>query len=248
MNLEENVNYKLIAFSYCIRTRSNPSLNLMRSKLKILLIFVAYQLIGLYLFKDGYLLSRIELPNISNTDFKREPKFNRLVIVLIDALRYDFISPTESSNSFENKVTIIKEKLSNEPEHSLLFRGMSDPPTTTLQRLIALMTGSLPTLVDAGSNFASAALTEDNLLLKVQAVNPSQKMIAYGDDTWERLFPTMFDTFKFFPSFDVWDLDTVDNGVKKHLFPGLNLDYRVMIAHFLGVDHVGHRYGPGSNF
>ena len=199
------------------------------------------------MFKDGYLLSRIELPNVADTGFKLEPRFKRLCIVLIDALRYDFIAPTNASTHvYDNKMPIVKHKLESEPANSLLFRGISDPPTTTLQRLIAIVTGTLPTLVDAGSNFASSALTEDNLLLKLKPNNESsQIMIAFGDDTWQRLLPTMFDYFKFFPSFDVWDLDSVDNGIKKHLLPALEKDFKVMVAHFLGVDHVGHRYGPG---
>jgi len=45
-----------------------------------------------------------------------------------------------------------------------------------------------------------------------------------------------------FPSFEVYDLETVDNGVIKHLFPLPDADFT--IAHFLGVDHAGHRYGP----
>ena len=36
------------------------------------------------------------------------------------------------------------------------------------------------------------------------------------------------------------DLDTVDNGVQKHLLPTVAQDtWDVMVAHFLGVDHVG---------
>ena len=200
----------------------------------------------MYLFTQGYLLSRIELPNIAKTDFNHTKRFNRLCIILIDALRYDFIAPADGNAVFENKVPIIKQKLDMEPEHSLLLRGMSDPPTTTLQRLVAIVTGTLPTLVDAGSNFASSALLEDNLLLKLKSSNiTQQRMLAYGDDTWGRLFPNTFDESVFFPSFDVWDLDSVDNGVKKHLYPALSTDFKVLIAHFLGVDHVGHRYGPG---
>ena len=48
-----------------------------------------------------------------------------------------------------------------------------------------------------------------------------------------------------FPSFDVWDLDTVDTGIKINLYPELQrTDWHLLIAHFLGVDHCGHRYGP----
>lgn len=42
-----------------------------------------------------------------------------------------------------------------------------------------------------------------------------------GDDTWEALFPGLIDTSFPFPSFNTRDLDTVDNGVMKHLAPEL---------------------------
>lgn len=47
------------------------------------------------------------------------------------------------------------------------------------------------------------------------------------------------------PSFNVWDLDTVDNVVRTNLYKELqNSDWNLFIGHFLGVDHCGHRYGP----
>lgn len=70
-----------------------------------------------------------------------------------------------------------------------------------------------------------------------------------GDDTWMSLFPNDFQTAYPFPSFDVWDLHTVDDGVVQHLFPKLSQsaqdrDWDILVGHFLGVDHAGHRYGP----
>lgn len=40
-----------------------------------------------------------------------------------------------------------------------------------------------------------------------------------GDDTWEGLFPKKFFRSYFFPSFNVKDLHTVDNGILQHLYP-----------------------------
>lgn len=48
-----------------------------------------------------------------------------------------------------------------------------------------------------------------------------------------------------YPSFDIFDLDTVDNEILKHLPNELaNEDWEVLIAHSLGVDHCGHKFGP----
>ena len=44
----------------------------------------------------------------------------------------------------------------------------------------------------------------------------------------------------------MWDLDTVDRGVSKELASELRASHTwdVLVAHFLGVDHAGHKYGP----
>lgn len=66
-----------------------------------------------------------------------------------------------------------------------------------------------------------------------------------GDDTWTGLYPNRFKRSYPYPSFNVWDLDTVDNGVIENLYPELEKsDWSLLIGHFLGVDHCGHRYGP----
>jgi len=43
----------------------------------------------------------------------------------------------------------------------------------------------------------------------------------------------------------VKDLHTVDNGILNNIFNELQEnDWDILIAHFLGVDHCGHRYSP----
>ena len=85
------------------------------------------------------------------------------------------------------------------------------------------------------------------------------RMAFVGDDTWIDLFPTQFDDSNPYPSFNTRDLDSVDDGCMEHL-PRLlsNLGgggnagagdeivgkFELVVAHFLGVDHVGHTYGP----
>jgi len=116
------------------------------------------------------------------------------------------------------------------------------------------MTGTLPTFVDAGSNFAGTAIEEDNLLIQLR--DAGRRVAHLGDDTWTALFPGYFEEgiSHAYDSFNVWDLHTVDDGVTEHVLPLLRPksaaggvgreDWDVLIAHFLGVDHAGHRYGP----
>lgn len=125
----------------------------------------------------------------------------------------------------------------------MFIQFVADPPTSTMQRLKGITTGSLPTFIDVGSNFASDELIEDNLLS--QMTSSGLNITFIGDDTWLQLFPKSFQRSFPFPSFDVWDIHTVDRGVEHHLLPEMmKPDWNLLIAHCLGVDHTGHRYGP----
>ncbi|ORZ25958.1 alkaline-phosphatase-like protein, partial [Absidia repens] len=118
-----------------------------------------------------------------------------------------------------------------------------------MQRIKGLMTGSLPTFIDAGSNFASSSVEEDHLLHHLAAQYPY--LYFMGDDTWQHLFPAALTPERTFASdsFKMFDLHTVDNRIQEQLWPLLDGtssgdDWQVVIAHFLGVDHCGHTYGP----
>ncbi|XP_034519958.1 GPI ethanolamine phosphate transferase 3 isoform X3 [Ailuropoda melanoleuca] len=224
---------------------------------------------GIALFTSGFLLTRLELTNHSSCQELPGPesqpwgsqgkpgacwmasRFSRVVLVLIDALRFDFAQPQPShgpgeppvSLPFLGKLNSLQRILEIQPHHAKLYQSKADPPTTTMQRLKALTTGSLPTFIDAGSNFASHAIVEDNLIK--QLTSAGRRVVFMGDDTWKDLFPGAFSQAFFFPSFNVRDLHTVDNGILEHLYPTMDSgEWDMLIAHFLGVDHCGHKYGP----
>ena len=71
--------------------------------------------------------------------------------------------------------------------------------------------GGLPTFVDIGSSFSAAAVAEDNLI--DQLAGAGRRLAFAGDDTWMQLFPSQFGRAAPFPSFNVQDLHTVDDGV-----------------------------------
>lgn len=180
--------------------------------------------------------------------------FDKAVVIIIDALRYDFTVPfasmdqDKSAHLFHDNVPVLYETAVNSPANAFLLPFIADPPTTTLQRLKALTTGTLPTFIDAGSNFAGTAIDEDNLVAQLHSAGKT--LVQLGDDTWQSLFPGYFDAnlTRPYDSFNVWDLHTVDNGVNEHLFPLLQPENKskwdVIFGHYLGVDHAGHRYGP----
>ncbi|KAK4052217.1 mannose-ethanolamine phosphotransferase gpi13 [Microbotryomycetes sp. JL221] len=223
------------------------------------------QLTGLYLFSKGFLLTRNSFNDINDCRLTRPPPFNdtlnpsctmpathsKLVLIVIDALRADFVLPTTTNEYYSNKLTLPNELTLQDSTKSFLSHFMADAPTTTLQRIKALTTGSLPTFVDAGSNFDAEQINEDTWLH--QAKRHGKRLAMVGDDTWLRLFPTHSNnesvwqpklTFGF-DSFNVEDLDTVDKGVETHMLQLLDdtSTWDILIAHNLGLDHSGHRFG-----
>ncbi len=230
--------------------------NVSRANLAALvIIYIGFvHFLGLYVFTNGFLLSRVSIPLVSppytlENPAPIPPTHSKAIILIIDALRADFISPyhPQPPSPYHHSVLTLPAELSAaDPTRSLIFNAYSDPPTTTMQRIKGITTGSLPTFVDAGANFASTAIEEDSLISQLVAANKTLALM--GDDTWVNLFPNSFELAHPYDSFNVEDLHGVDNGVIEHLIPYLHPSnsskWDILIGHFLGVDHVGHRVGP----
>ncbi|KAL2426513.1 GPI ethanolamine phosphate transferase 3 [Exophiala dermatitidis] len=232
----------------------------------LLLWLTAVHIIGIVFFAKGFLLTRLVLDNKSEcgilpdgqpsqiSDRCWHPKtFDRAVILVVDALRYDFTIPSSrvfdepQQKNYLDNLPLLYETALSRPDHAILLPFIADPPTSTLQRLKGLTTGTLPTFIDVGSNFAGTAIEEDNIVGQLR--DAAKTVVHLGDDTWQALFPGYFDPNMTHPydSLNVWDLHTVDNGVIQHIMPLLDQSPRqwdVIFGHFLGVDHAGHRYGP----
>ena len=225
--------------------------------------------VGIAYFTSGFLLTRLVLDEKSSCGVTPlnssvavlpdwpgkgtvdggcwHPKtFEKAVVILIDALRYDFTVPVEDDALFHNAFPFLYKTALESPNNAFLRPFIADPPTATLQRLKGLTTGTLPTFVDLGSNFAGSAIEEDNILMQLR--DAGKRIVHLGDDTWDALFPGYFEANLShpYPSFEVHDLHTVDNGVLEHIFPLMERtsEWDMLVGHFLGVDHAGHRYGP----
>lgn len=86
---------------------------------------------------------------------------------LIDINVYALIVDKPTLLAYENHLPVFKRLLVQEPQHSRFMKLVADAPTTTLQRLKGITTGSLPTFIDIGSNFATAEINEDNIIDQV---------------------------------------------------------------------------------
>jgi hypothetical protein len=211
--------------------------------MRVQLGLVVSFLVSVYFFASGFLLSRTEMETVSTAnsspdhrDKLSSPLYKKLVVVIVDALRWDFARDRLPNTLFAGRQSRLV---------SLQFR--SDPPTTTAQRLKGMTTGSLPTFIDVSRNFGSNSIGEDNWIDQLERAG--KRVVVLGDDTWENLFPGRFTRKYLFPSFNVKDLDTVDNGVLTHFDDEFRntSSWDVMIAHFLGVDHAGHTFGRDTS-
>ncbi|KYB26202.1 GPI ethanolamine phosphate transferase 2 isoform X2 [Tribolium castaneum] len=162
------------------------------------------------------------------------PNAKKLVLVVIDALRLDFISATKTpflSKSLRNNGCFIHLKV--------------ETPTVTLPRIKALTTGNVPQFVDIILNLANPTKVEDSFIHRAHAAG--KKIVFYGDDIWVKLFSDEFVRSEGTSSFFVNDFTEVDDNVTRNVkLEVKRSDWDIMILHYLGLDHIGHVYGPKS--
>ncbi|KAJ4354026.1 major facilitator super transporter protein [Didymosphaeria variabile] len=172
-----------------------------------------------------------------------EAPFDKLVFMVVDALRSDFVFGEDSGMSFVQ--SLIREGT------ALPFTAHAASPTITMPKVKAMTTGSIPSFLDVILNFAesdttSTLSTQDTWLAQLRA-KQGGKLVMYGDDTWLKLFPGFFERADGTSSFFVSDFTEVDNNVTRHVPEELlNSDWNAMIMHYLGLDHIGHKAGPKS--
>ncbi|RMZ83652.1 hypothetical protein DV738_g982, partial [Chaetothyriales sp. CBS 135597] len=202
--------------------------------------------IALLVFAAGFFPYKAFLPGLAEWNEpslrpKHSPPFNKLVFMVVDALRSDFVYGNESNFGYTQQLV--------RDGAAIPFTGHASPPTITMPRVKAITTGSVPSFVDLVLNFAesdttSSLATQDSWLAQMRA-SDSGHLVMYGDDTWLRLFPGFFHRHDGTTSFFVSDFTQVDNNVTRNLGPELDRDdWSVMVLHYLGLDHIGHKTGP----
>lgn len=106
----------------------------------------------------------------------------RLILMVIDAMRYDFIWDDHNHN--QHRMPYLHRLIGENRVRP--FKLVAKSPTVTLPRLKALLTGLQPQFIDILWNFNTTRLVEDNLLRQFRLANRS--IVFYGDDTWLKLF------------------------------------------------------------
>ncbi|EMS58796.1 GPI ethanolamine phosphate transferase 2 [Triticum urartu] len=109
-----------------------------------------------------------------------------------------------------------------------------------------MVSGAIGGFLDVALNFNTQAFLDDNLLDQLHTIG--YKLVMLGDETWIKLFPTLFYRQDGVSSFYVKDTVEVDFNVSRHLESELAAkDWDALILHYLGLDHVGHIGGRQSN-
>lgn len=216
----------------------------MASKASSTLLIAANILIpvAILVFARGFFPYKPFLPGIAAEHGESpEAPFDKVVFMVVDALRSDFVFSEPSGFQFTQ--SLISEGA------ALPFTAHATSPTITMPRIKAITTGSTPSFLDVILNFAesdtsSSLATQDTWLAQMKA-KKAGKLIMYGDDTWLKLFPDTFDRSDGTSSFFVSDFTEVDNNVTRHVPDELkNDDWNTMVLHYLGLDHIGHKTGP----
>ncbi|XP_073105132.1 uncharacterized protein [Elaeis guineensis] len=177
---------------------------------------------------------------------KMPPSYDRLILMVIDGLPAEFVLGRDEKPP--NKAMIEAMPYTQ----SLLTKGgatayhaKAAPPTVTMPRLKAMISGAIGGFLDVALNFNTQAFLDDNLLDQFYRIG--WKLVMLGDETWIKLFPKLYTRQDGVSSFYVKDTVEVDFNVSRHLDVELAAeDWDLLILHYLGLDHVGHIGGRQS--
>ncbi|XP_054809274.1 GPI ethanolamine phosphate transferase 2 isoform X2 [Prosopis cineraria] len=174
------------------------------------------------------------------------PSFDRLVLMVVDGLPAEFVlgkSGRSPGMAYMEAMPYTQSLLAN--GKAVGYHAIAAAPTVTMPRLKAMVSGAIGGFLDVVLNFNSQAFLEDNLLAKFFKIR--WNMVMLGDDTWLKLFPGLFVRHDGVSSFFVKDTVQVDQNVSRHLENELGQgDWKLLILHYLGLDHVGHIGGRNS--
>lgn len=205
--------------------------------------------ISIVVFATGFFPYKPFLPGLAEyepLDFGPPPDapFDKLIFMVVDALRSDFVF--SEGSGFEYTQSLIRDG------SAIPFTANARSPTVTMPRIKSITTGSIPSFVDLILNFdegdtSSTLAAQDTWLAQFKSKKQG-KLLMFGDDTWLKLFPDTFDRQDGTTSFFVSDFTEVDHNVTRNIGPELgNTDWGLMVLHYLGLDHIGHKAGPRSS-
>jgi len=177
----------------------------------------------------GMFMQKSSMNNTTEPHDKHSKNRNKVVMLLVDALREDFVEfddssehliDMEASNFKGQRIQVFKELMEREPKNTVLLPMASEMPTITTVRIKSVLSGTLSQFIDTGEQFAEEEVTEDNVLYQLKnrkSVGGEPKIVFAGDHIWMPMFKKYFDRSYVYSSEDVRDLDTLDAGATKDI-------------------------------
>jgi ethanolaminephosphotransferase len=150
-------------------------------------------------------------------------KYDRLILMVIDGLPAEFVLGKDGKppeKVLKESMPYTQSLLAN--GDAIGYHAKAAPPTVTMPRLKAMVSGAIGGFLDVAFNFNTQALLDDNIL--GQFFRIGWKMVMLGDETWLKLFPGLFMRHDGVSSFFVKDTVQVDRNVSRHLPDELNSD------------------------
>lgn len=177
-----------------------------------------------------------------DTANQTEPVFDKLVFILVDALRSDMVPSVCDYSSHRNQLNcpatpsmpFVEQQLTQ--FGAIGFNCEVNMPTLTMPRIKALMTGHLSAFMDSILNFNPEFGEFHGDSLINQANEMGKRIIFAGDDVWTNLFPkALFHRTHPSPSFHVTDYVHCDNYVSNMTRMELDADdWDFLLLHYLG--------------
>ncbi|VDQ02314.1 unnamed protein product [Trichobilharzia regenti] len=202
------------------------------------LVLIGVYSFGLFVFMNG-LLPNDPVIKVGESKFS-DTFVDKLVLMVIDALRADFLFSSNYSEYWTKLNSYMNLK------SATCSISTVQPPTVTLPRIKAIVSGRAPKFVDVLNNINAGAMADDNWVNRLAKLQWNLRF--YGDDTWIKLFPKSFQDYDGTNSFYVNDFHEVDTNVTRHISTLMNSSttWDGLILHYLGLDHIGHTQGPNG--
>ncbi|KAK2024965.1 alkaline phosphatase-like protein [Colletotrichum zoysiae] len=188
----------------------------------------------------------IDTSDLSSGETVAKAPFDKVVFMVVDALRSDFVYGEKSG--FEFTQSLIRSG------SAVPFTAMAALPTLTVSRLKALTQGTVQSFLDAWVNVANSPdiiqlKGEDTWLSRLKAAHGyKKKLVFYGVDMWLDLYPDIFDRYEGFFGFYMPDINTLDANITSRIPKELERDDWVsLVMHYEGLDSLAHQGGLRSS-
>ena len=93
--------------------------------LLIFALFISNIVLSIYFFTNGFLIRRLSLNNTNQRSYPELKRFNKAIVLFIDALRFDFIFSNRTNNEYFG-LSSIEILIQTQESNAKLFKFIAD--------------------------------------------------------------------------------------------------------------------------